>query len=225
MREIERLVRSRKWDEATQESFRAHLARCLTDDARLGLCERKAFFIAQSGRRSALVSAEHLLTWALDCFGQRRRSGAVVSLLTSRGHVRESVGDFAAAAQDFRKSARLQPNYAVPWLKVARNLLRANRLVATPEVLELESQVIDDANATLFREYAVWTHIVAACCAQARGDAQEARARARQAMKVLRSEPSFESRVRQRHPTAVLPQIDIRKDELRVVQALARPPK
>jgi hypothetical protein len=213
VRPIERLIRGDAWDRETQAAFRAHLRKPMKDDARLAYCERKAWFMFRGGKRAKLRAAARLLDWALEEFPQAtaRTRGLARSM---RAQLREQVGDFDGAAKDSRQSLTDDSTLAVGPLHVARALLRHDRFIAGPEVLALERKVLGDPNAHLLRAYSLWTDIVAACCAQARGDARKASSLAGKALDtVFGDAPAFEAWVRRRKRAAV-PDLDLTPAEL-----------
>ena len=65
---IELLVRSDEWNPSIRRAFFAHLDKPMKDDARLGYCDRKAWFLARGSDPRKHAAAIALLDWALAAF-------------------------------------------------------------------------------------------------------------------------------------------------------------
>lgn len=219
MKPIEKIIRSDRWDKATQEAFWAHLAKGMPDTARLGYCDRKASFMLRSGKLPTLEQAEALLTTALERFTKANAEARSYARST-RSSIREQLGKFEAAALDSLAAGRENPSLAASSIYAARALLRAHSLKATGDVLRLERRVMRDPNAKLMQEYSVWKWITAAACAKARRDHKLAAARARRVLEELDSVPEFQKWVaaRKRYKFAA---VDITPSELDIVRKWA----
>jgi hypothetical protein len=68
VKQIEILVRSDAWDRETKAAFLAWLDKPMRDDARLGYCQRKAWFMLNGEKPARLRAALKLLDWALATF-------------------------------------------------------------------------------------------------------------------------------------------------------------
>jgi hypothetical protein len=220
VREIERLIRSAAWDAATRRAFFAHLDRGRNDSARLRYCERKAWFMLRSGNKTTLRAAEKLLDGALQRFVGADKATCGLARGT-RAEIREALGNFAGAAEDSRRSAVEMPSQATPAVHVARALLRRDGMVATREVLALERQVLRDPHAHLLRSSAVWTEIVAACCAAARKKPRSARIHASRALDAAFGDaPAFEAWLRRKKRLS-LAEPDLKPSEITTLAQLA----
>lgn len=217
MKPIESVVRSPRWDRQTRTFFFDHLKKPMSDDARLGYCRRKAHFL-MGGTKQHQRSALALLTWALDSFAKAKQErglarAAQAELLEALGSLRE-----AAAAQ---RAARVAtPTIAATAVHEARALLRANKLVATPDVLALERRVTRDTTARAITAYAVWRHAILAFCAAARGEPERSQRSARKALALAAGETGFETWLK-RHRRVAIPSLDLRIAEVRALSRLA----
>ncbi len=223
MRPIELLIRNDDWDAQTQERFFAHLQKPMADNARLGYCERKAWFLARSGKQTKVAQAEKLLSWAIESFPKAKGEAAGLAKAT-RAQLREQLGKFLEAARDTRESAALVPTLAVGPLHEARALLRANNLVANEQVIRLARAIRADTTSMIMSAYKLWAHFISACCAEAKDDIRRSQAEAQQALLVLEGHiPEFERWVRY-HRRAAIPEIDLAPTELdRLIDLSGRP--
>lgn len=192
MKAIEILIRSDRWDRETQKAFWAHLEKPMTDTARLGYCDRKASFMARSGKRKTLEQAEAMLTTGLERYVKANAEARSLAKST-RASLRERLGRFEAAASDSLAAGRDNPHLAASAIRAARALLRANALRANGAVQKLERCVMRDPNAKLIQDYAVWKWITGAACAKARRDHALAATRARRALAALDRVPEFQA--------------------------------
>lgn len=218
MKPIELVVRSQEWNRATQSFFFAHLKKPMTDDARLGYCRRKADFLMRGGsakKRSALK----LVTWALESFPKAKEERGYAR--ATRAQLLEALGEYREAASAERSARAANPNFAASVVHEARSLLRANKLVATSEVLALERRVTRDTTARSIAAYAVWRHAVLAFCAVARGETDRARRNARKALELAAGETDFEAWLRA-HRRVAIPTVDLKTGELQALRRLAK---
>lgn len=219
MKAIETIIRSDRWDKATQAAFWAHLAKRMPDTARLNYCDRKASFISKVATRRTLEQAEQLLTIGLERFAKADSQARSLARST-RSSIRERLGKFEAAASDSLASGRDDPTIAATVIHAARALLRANSFIANAELLKLERRTMRDPNAKLLQEYSVWKWIAGAACAEARRDHQLAATRARRALVELDRVPDFQAWVvaKKRHSFAP---VDLTRSELDILRKWA----
>jgi hypothetical protein len=214
---IELLVRSPRWDRATQKAFRAHLAKNMRDAARLEYCRRKADFMMDGGaKRGALT----LITWALATFTKVERRDRGLALST-HAQLLEELGDFAAAATAEHAAGKADRSFAASSTHEARALLRASKLVATPEVQRLERRVARDPSARAVAADAVWRHAILAFCAVARRQPTRARTHARQALALAADGATDFERWIAKHRRIRLPAVDLKPRELAALARIA----
>ncbi|MCB9582220.1 MAG: hypothetical protein H6717_34620 [Polyangiaceae bacterium] len=219
MKPIELLVRSDAWDKKTQKLFRDHLAKNMSDTARLSYTARKAWFMGRSGNKTKLRQAEALVSWGLARFTRADRE-ALANARSTRSGIREELGRFEDAAADVLAAGRHNPTIAATAIYAARALLRAHSLRATRDVLKLERRVLRDPTAKLMQEYSVWKWIVAAACAKSRKDHALAAQRARRALDSLARVPGLQAQASKKMRTSFAA-VDITRAELDTVRRWA----
>lgn len=216
MKPIEIVVRSQEWDRATQSFFFAHLKKPMTDDARLGYCRRKANFLMR-GNTAKKRSALKLVTWALESFPKAKEERGYAR--AARAQLLEELGEYREAASAERSARAANPSFAASVVHEARSLLRANKLVATVDVLALERRVTRDATARSITAYAVWRYAVIALCAIARDEPERARRNARKALELVAGKTDFEAWLKAHRS---IPALDLKTAELRALRRLAK---
>lgn len=220
MKPIELIVRSAKWDRATRTAFRAHLAKNMRDSSRLDYCRRKADFMNRDASVGTKRAALALVNWALKSFPKAEKEQRGYALST-RAQLLSELGKHTESAASERAAGKAMPTFAASSTHEARELLRANGLVATPEILRLERRVLRDPSARSLAAYAVWRHAVAAFCSVARAEPERARRHARKALEIAASGgTSFEQWVK-RHRRASVPEVDLRPKETAALVKLA----